>query len=248
MIVRATFIWAGSPSPWGDCRIGAENPMAAINSSQLRRPVAENLTMRQITNRQHVSRAVRGILAVAVGLAVLTPRPAEAQVDRKAELAAFQTRIDAYVEMHRRLEGPLPPIQVTKDMDEVHRLMDALRAKIRAARGPAGNLITPALVTVFKEVIAATLTLADVVNVSEEIEEHTPPRMAKVRANEPLPGNAPFVTIPPPLLRALPELPPELRYIALSGALIIWDQHADLVVDIMPRLFDPLTYSKKTGS
>jgi len=197
------------------------------------------------TNREQVGRAMRGILTLALGLALLTPRSAEAQIDRKAELAAFQTRLDAYVDMHRRLEGPMPPVQVTKDMDEVHRLMDALRGRIRAARGTRGTLITPALVTVFQDVIAATLTLADVVNVSEEIEEHTPPRMARIRANAPLPGNAPFVTIPPPLLRALPELPPELRYVALSGALILWDQHADLVVDIMPRLFDPLTYSSK---
>ena len=196
-------------------------------------------------NREQVRRATRVILAVAVGLGLLAARPAEAQVDAKAELAAFQKRLDAYVEMHRRLEGPLPPIQVTKDMDEVHRLMDVLRGRIRAERGPRGTLITPALITVYKNVIATTLTLADVVNVSEDLEEHTPPRMAKVRANEPLPGNAPFVSIPPPLLRALPELPPELRYVALAGALIIWDHHADLVVDIMPRLFDPLTYATK---
>jgi hypothetical protein len=64
-------------------------------------------------------------------------------------------------------------------------------------------------------------------------------------ANEPLPENAPFVLIAPQLLRALPPLPRELRYMALSKALIIWDHHADLVVEMVPGLFDPLTYSKK---
>jgi hypothetical protein len=126
--------------------------------------------------------------------------------------------------------------------------MDALRNRIRAARGPRPTLITPALTEIFKQVISSTLTLADIVNVSEEVAEHTPPRMAKIRVNEPLPVNAPFVAIPPPLLSALPSLPSELRYVALAGALIIWDQHADLVVDIMPRLFDPLTYSSKKRS
>jgi len=174
-------------------------------------------------------------------------QPVGAQPDSTAELSAFQTRLDNYIALHRKFEGPLPPLQVTKDMDEVHRLKDTLRGQIIAARGTRGTLITPGLVEVFKQVIGSTLTLADVVNISEELEEHTPPRMAKVRANAPLPGNAPFVTIPPTLLRALPQLPPELRYVALSGALIIWDQHADLVVDIMPRLFDPLMYSKKAG-
>ena len=196
-------------------------------------------------NTSTVGRILCGSLAAVAGLAISMTAPIHARADAKAEIAAFQTRLSAYSAMHRKLEGPVPPLQVTKDMDEVHRLMDQLRARIRAERGTRGTLITPGLVEAFKELIASTLTLADVVNVSEEIEEHTPPRMAKIRVNQPLPGNAPFVTIPPPLLRALPELPPELRYVALSGALIIWDQHADLVVDIMPRLFDPLTYSSK---
>ncbi|MDQ3486778.1 MAG: hypothetical protein M3468_03475, partial [Acidobacteriota bacterium] len=190
-------------------------------------------------NKSTLRKILGASLAPAAGLALLLAEPVGAQLDSRAEMAAFQTRLGAYTEMHRKLEGPLPPLQVTKDMDEVHRLMDELRGRIRTARGTRGTLITPGLIEAFKQVIGSALTLADVVNVSEEIEEHTPPRMAKVRVNQPLPGNAPFVTIPPPLLRALPELPPELRYVALSGALIIWDQHADLVIDIMPRLFDP---------
>lgn len=196
-------------------------------------------------NQSTLKKILGGSLAGVVGLTLLVAAPVKAQEDAKGEVAAFHTRVNAYVEMHRKLEGPLPPIQVTKDMDEVHRLMDQLRGRIVAARGPRGTLITPALTETFRQIIASTLTLADIVNVSEEIEEHTPPRMAKVRVNQPLPGNAPFVSIPPPLLRALPELPPELRYVALAGALIIWDHHADLVVDIMPRLFDPLNYSSK---
>jgi hypothetical protein len=196
-------------------------------------------------NQSILGKVLGGSLAAFAGLTLLLSEPVKAQPDAKAEVAAFHTRLNAYAEMHRKLEGPLPPIQVTKDMDEVHRLMDQLRSRILAERGPRGTLLTPALVDTFKQMIASTLTLADIVNVSEEIEEHTPPRMAKVRVNQPLPGNAPFVTIPPPLLKALPELPPELRYVALSGALIIWDHHADLVLDIMPRLFDPLNYSTK---
>ena len=196
-------------------------------------------------NQSTLGKILGGSLAAFAGLTLLVSEPVKAQPDAKAEVAAFHTRLNAYAEMHRKLEGPLPPIQVTKDMDEVHRLMDQLRGRILEARGPRGTLITPALTEVFKQIIGSTLTLADIVNVSEELEEHTPPRMDKVRVNRPLPGNAPFVTIPPPLLRALPELPPELRYVALSGALIIWDHHADLVLDIMPRLFDPLNYSAK---
>ena len=196
-------------------------------------------------NHSTLGKILGASFAAFAALTLLVTESVKAQANAKVEIAAFQTRLNAYSEIHRKLEGPLPPIQVTKDMDEVHRLMDQLRGRIVAARGPRATLITPALVGTFKQTIASTLTLADIVYVSEEIEEHTPPRMDKVRVNRPLPGNAPFVTIPPPLLKALPELPPELRYVALSGALIIWDHHADLVLDIMPRLFDPLNYSSK---
>ena len=199
-------------------------------------------------NRTGVRRLMVSLLGCGLWLALAAPERVSAQAAASAELAAFQARVAEYVEMHRRLEGPLPPLQVTKDIDEVHRLMDALRAKIRAARGTRGTIITPATITMFHQIIGSALTLADVVNVSEELEEHTPPRMAKVRANEPLPENAPFVTIPPPLLRALPPLPPELRYIVLAGALIIWDHHADLVVESCPGVFDPLMrYRRNTG-
>ena len=188
------------------------------------------------------------MVCAAGAVAVLAVPPAAAQANAPAELAAFQARLDAYSEMHRKLEGPLPPMMVTSDMDEVHRLMDTLRGRIKAARGTAGRqgvLITPKLAIVLREVVGSTLTLADIVNVSEELAEHTPPRMPRVRVNEPLPQDAPFVMLAPQLLKALPPLPEELRYVALGGALIIWDQHANLVVEVVPRLFDPLTYSNK---
>ena len=202
--------------------------------------------MRSKSIRRVVGSGISCVVACLLGIFMMAP-PVAAQSGAAAELAAFQARVDAYVAMHRRIEGPLPPMEATKDLDEARQLKEVLRNRIRVERGSRGTLITPGLVDAFKQVIGSTLTLADVVNISEEVEEHTPPRMAKIRVNAPLPDAAPFVTIPPTLLRALPQLPPELRYVALSGALIIWDQHADLVVDIMPRLFDPLMYSKKTG-
>lgn len=198
-----------------------------------------------ISNR--FRRFVAVVLTASAATFLAVP-PAAAQVESSAELADFQSRLDSYIALHRKLEGPLPPIMVTSDMDEVHRLMDALRARLKAARGAKGrqgSVITPRFAVVLRQVVGSTLTLADIVNVSEELAEHTPPRMPRVRVNEPLPQDAPFVMLAPQLLKALPQLPEELRYVALGGALIIWDHHANLVVEIAPRLFDPLTYSNK---
>jgi hypothetical protein len=188
---------------------------------------------------------VRGIavLALLIGVVPVTPG---AQPD-SADLAAFQRRLDQYVELHRRLEGPLPPLQAASDFGDVQRLMAALRAKIQRSRQgreqPA--LFTPGLVAVLRANISAVLTVDDIAYIAADVEEHSPPNMPPVSVNAALPQDAPLGFIPPELLRALPPLPPELRYVVLSGSLIVWDHHADLVVDIAPRLFDPLTYSKK---
>jgi hypothetical protein len=134
----------------------------------------------------------------------------------------------------------------TSDMDEVRRRMDALRLRIRTERKGQGrgSLLTPAMVDVLRARVSSSLTTDEIARTMEDIDEHTPPDMPPVRVNEALPTDAPFGLIPPLVLRALPPLPSELRYMVLSKALIIWDHHADLVVDIAPGVFDAATYRK----
>jgi hypothetical protein len=187
------------------------------------------------------------VASMVMGAVALMAGPSAAQIDAPAETAAFQGRVNQYVQMHRRLEGPLPPLKVTTDMDEVHRLMADLRRRIREERGrqAQGPLVTPPMALVLRQVIGTTLTVDDLIDLAAELDEHTPEGMPAPCVNEPLPEDAPRVMMAPQLLRALPPLPHELRYMALSKALIIWDHHADLVVEMVPGLFDPLTYSKK---
>lgn len=167
-----------------------------------------------------------------------------AQTSTSGELRAFQARLDGYVEMHRRLEGPLPPLASAPDMDEVHRLMDALRTRIRDERkGQAqGYLLTPAMIDVVRARVAGCLTVDEIASTMADIDEHTPPGMPALRVNEALPEDAPFGMVPPQVIRALPRLPPELRWVVLSNSLVIWDHHADLVVDLAPGVFDSTTY------
>lgn len=185
--------------------------------------------------------------SLILGLALLAPVPSAAQLDVAAELAGFRKRVDQYTEMHRRLEGPTPPRLAAADMHELQRLMDDLRKRIRDERHrkPQGPLVTPAMALVLRQVIETTLTPEDVIELAADLEEHTPAGMPEPRVNEALPENAPFVMIAPQLIRALPRLPNGMRYVVLSKSLLVWDQHANLVVDVVPGLFDPLTYAKK---
>ncbi len=51
------------------------------------------------------------------------------------------------------------------------------------------------------------------------------------------PEGVPFVFIPPLLIAALPPLPPELEYRFIGQSLVLWDVHANLIVDFMPGAF-----------
>lgn len=183
-----------------------------------------------------LSTLVFALLSVALGAQTIAP----------AELATFEKRLGQYIEMHRRLEGPLPPLAATRDMDEVDRLMADLRRRITAERRTQGQgyLVPPGMIEVLRARIAGGLSPDAIGEAMIDIDEHTPPDLPPVRVNEPLPENAPFGLVPPDALKALPHLPPELRWVVLSKALLIWDHHADLVVDIAPGVFDASTYRK----
>ena len=72
--------------------------------------------------------------------------------DDAAVLAEMSSRIAAYVTLHRQLEGPVPTIQSSGDADQVRRAVEALGAKIRAARRDArrGSVFTPAVATLLR--------------------------------------------------------------------------------------------------
>jgi hypothetical protein len=111
-----------------------------------------------------------------------------------------------------------------------------------------GYLLSAEVVKVVRERIAGCLSLDDISDVMADIDEHAPPGMPFPRVNEPLPEDAPFGLIPPQALKDLPRLPPELRWVVLSNALLIWDHHADLVVDIAPGVFDASSYRSRKSS
>ena len=66
--------------------------------------------------------------------------------------------------------------------------------------------------------------------VEEENTVHIP-----ARVNADYPAGASMPLMPTCLLAALPPLPPELEYRFVGRDLILWDVHAGLIVDFVPR-------------
>jgi hypothetical protein len=178
-----------------------------------------------------------GLLLTVVSL---IPAPAWAEPQSAAERQQMRDvllqRVDEYVALHRRLEASLPPQIVTTDPERLLAPQIALAREMRKARAQAqqGDIFTPGVAVYLRVVIAETLRREGVLDmlgiIEEENEVHIPPA---VNGDYPAGRATPF--IPPCLLAALPPLPREVRYSFIGRDLILWDPHAGLIVDVVPR-------------
>jgi hypothetical protein len=152
-------------------------------------------------------------------------------------LADFTRQVAGYVELHRRLEGPVPTIHASSDPGEIRRAMAALARKIRAERTHArqGDFFTPAAGPVFRRLIAAGCG-GDLEGLHAITTEENPYlKTWRPRINESYPDHLPYSMIPPSVLCSLPALPEELQFRFWDRALILWDYHANLIVDVLPN-------------
>ena len=156
--------------------------------------------------------------------------------DDQRTLADFNRHVSEYVELHRRLEGPVPTIQVSSDPGEIRRAMAALARKIRAERVRArqGDFFTPAAAPVFRRLIAAGCG-GDLEGLYALTTEENPYlKTWRPRVNESYPDTLPYSMIPPSVLCSLPALPEELQFRFWDRSLMLWDYHANLIVDVLP--------------
>jgi hypothetical protein len=181
------------------------------------------------------------ILALVLGVLSCVPSGTVQPLGdaERSLVEAFRRRVDAYVELHRKLEGPVPPLEVTSDPQKIVASSESLARQIRSARRTArqGEIFTPDVASLFRRRIRQALKGHDVRAILESIEEGSDPALANVkpRVNGSVPGGAPPSTVPPAVLEVLPELPEELVYRIRHRDLLIWDMHARLIVDFIPN-------------
>ena len=157
--------------------------------------------------------------------------------DREAALVAFRSRVDAYAALHRRLEEPLPPLTPTSNPLRTYVVRQLLANAIRKARAGAqqGDIFSPSISLVFRAIIAKAFDGRDVDALLADLyDEHPGLHGVRPAVNEPLPAGATH-EMPSLLLQALPALPEDLEYRIVDRDLVLWDIHANLVVDFVPR-------------
>lgn len=158
------------------------------------------------------------------------------QNDDKA-MRAFGRDIAAYAALHERLERTLPPLVPTEHAHVIETARLALAAAIRAERVDAaqGDIFTPAVARLFRERIRRALRGTDVAELLGELYEEFPEEARLTpQVNAPFPRGATY-EMPPRLLHALPPLPGDLEYRLVGLHLVLWDTHANVVVDYVPH-------------
>ena len=200
--------------------------------------------------------AVLAMLVLAAGTSapaqippLPTPNSAVPILQEIVATQAFEERVIEYVILHRLLEGPLPQLRTTRDMGQLQMSVRGLALRILLARANAhqGDLIGPDVARMFRRRIATCLPAAEWAaifadNAAEaEDEEGMLAGAPPLHVNMEWPEQVPFGVVPPQMLAALPRLPAELQYRIIGNALVLWDQHANLIVDFLPDAFAALT-------
>ena len=176
--------------------------------------------------------AASGLLGL-LGIVVTAgyPPPQETAADRAAVLKVFDERVVVYVALHRRCEQHLPPPDSSRSARSSLFRQVYLASAIKTARPKAqqGDIFTPPVADFFRDTIATALQEVDAADVlrNETMLDFHP------RVYDRYPDWATH-EVPPIVLHRLPPLPDHVEYGLLDHDLVLWDVHADLIVDVLP--------------
>jgi hypothetical protein len=97
-----------------------------------------------------------------------------------------------------------------------------------------GTSFSPAIAARFREVIADAIDDADIKGLVDDVEDGDV--VVDLAVHEPVPEWA-MDALPDALLNRLPSLPAAVEYRIVSGSLVLWDTHAEILIDALPGAF-----------
>lgn len=183
------------------------------------------------------------LIALLLSLPVAASHAPEAQAPRvnanAAVITDFMKRVDGYVAQHRKLEDTLPKLSKQTDPKEIDTHQRALAKLILEGRTTArqGDLLTPAMQRVIRTLLRPIFAGKEGRQIKDEILDKEYKGTVKLAVDARYPDEVPISTVPPQVLKALPHLPDELEYRFIQNSLILFDNHAHLIVDFMDRAF-----------
>lgn len=167
-----------------------------------------------------------------------TEAPSQAGVNTVgAATKAFIDRIRQYVEFHNNVEKMVPALTETSDPAKIAARQKALGETLIKQRPDAkqGDFFIKEYQPILRKIIHDDFAKRSAADRKALIVEL--PKGIKLDVNSIYPTTLPLATAPANLLKALPELPPELEYRIVGRDLVLRDVTGNVVVDIMPNVF-----------
>ena len=157
----------------------------------------------------------------------------EVNVHAKA-MHEMQERVKAYLALHDKLEKTLAPLPKEATPEQIHKHQLALASLIRNARRTAkpGDIFVPDVRIVIRTLMKQVFGGPDGKQLRASVMDENPGRL-KIAVNDRYPDSVPLSTVPPQVLQGLPRLPAEMEYRFIGRALILFDVHAHIIVDVM---------------
>jgi hypothetical protein len=156
---------------------------------------------------------------------------------RAAATKAFLDRIREYVSFRNNVEKGVPELTETSDPTKLSNRQAELAKALIKARPEAkeGDFFIKEYQPYLRQIVKEDFSkrpLADRKALLVEL-----PKGVKIAVNMVYPTTLPLATFPGKLLKALPELPPELEYRIVGRSLVLRDVEANVIVDLMRDVF-----------
>jgi len=167
----------------------------------------------------------------------LSPQAKAVNKDAKI-MAEFTEKVQKYVEVHRRLEGKLPPIPKEATPQQIDAHQRALEKAIQSEllKSKEGDFFEKETRALFRRHLGIAFSGPDGADAKAEIMDEYPGPV-RIVINGRYPDTIPLSTVPPKALALLPPLPEELEYRFIGDRLILLDVHAHIVVDAIEKAF-----------
>ena len=180
---------------------------------------------------------------VATAMIAVGHRTPAAQADKAAQaanpdaaaIAGFMERVNQYVAVHQKLKGTLPKLPQEATPEQIDQRERALGALIQSARKTArrGDLFTPEMTVVIKRLMTQVFSGPEGQLLRSSVMDENVKDLP-LRVNQRFPDGIPMTTMPPAVLKALPDLPEQMQYRFVALQFVLLDPHANVVADFIP--------------
>jgi hypothetical protein len=160
--------------------------------------------------------------------------------EESGALATMNDRVGAYMDLHNKIGGELsalPKDATPQQIDAHQRSFEKAMQQARATAKP-GDIFTAQAQPVIKRLMAQIFGGPEGEQLKASINDENPvkPKDINLKVNARYPDEIPLGTVPPLVLKSLPELPKDLEYRFVGDWLIILDTPAHIVADYIPHV------------